>query len=265
MFPQAGTTSECVAAMISMTMSDPCSGASSRDGVLSQVLIVISVTAKSRIETPASGPVDLLNTARSPICFIRAPFASVGALDPSGGSSSGGAVGIEKFPAEVGVFWGFRLRTLADSGFVTSFQTRTVKAIMAKVPRTATASQSADQAERALGPSTRMAMTSRLVMTHAVIHSTAEAGCGPIHCGATPPCGPDEFLDTPAGLGLDVVAEGHRCDHAAQVRLNRFAQMVIDRAAARSCLDIRKAFSIRHSSRAKSEEGRSLPTVSPSW
>jgi hypothetical protein len=41
--------------------------------------------------------------------------------------------------------------------------------------------------------------------------------------------GADEFLDSPAGLGLDVVTDGHRGENDRQVRLDRFAGAVIDR------------------------------------
>ena len=47
--------------------------------------------------------------------------------------------------------------------------------------------------------------------------------------GAVAACGSDEFLDAPAGLVLDVVTDGHRCDNDAQVGLDGFAQVVVDR------------------------------------
>jgi len=42
--------------------------------------------------------------------------------------------------------------------------------------------------------------------------------------------GAHEFLDAPAGLGLDVVTDGHRGEHDRQVDLDRFAGVVVDRA-----------------------------------
>jgi hypothetical protein len=47
--------------------------------------------------------------------------------------------------------------------------------------------------------------------------------------------GADEFLDAPAGLDLDVVAHG-QCDDDAEVRLNGFAQVVVDRAGSQVVL-----------------------------
>ena len=41
--------------------------------------------------------------------------------------------------------------------------------------------------------------------------------------GAVAACGADEFLDAPTGLVLDVVADGHRGEHDAQVGLDGFA------------------------------------------
>ena len=48
--------------------------------------------------------------------------------------------------------------------------------------------------------------------------------------GAVAAGGSDEFLDAPTGLVLDVVADCHRGDHDAQVRFDRFAQVVVDRS-----------------------------------
>ena len=44
-------------------------------------------------------------------------------------------------------------------------------------------------------------------------------------------CGPHEFVHPPTGSVLDVVAGSQRGDHEAQVRLDGFAQVVIDRSA----------------------------------
>jgi hypothetical protein len=46
--------------------------------------------------------------------------------------------------------------------------------------------------------------------------------------GAAAAGGTHEFLDAPAGLGLDVVADGQRGEHDAQVRFDGFAGVVID-------------------------------------
>jgi hypothetical protein len=42
--------------------------------------------------------------------------------------------------------------------------------------------------------------------------------------------GAREFLDTSADLGFNVVADGHRGKHDREVRLDRFAGVVLDRA-----------------------------------
>ncbi len=48
--------------------------------------------------------------------------------------------------------------------------------------------------------------------------------------GAIAPRGSHEFLDAPAGLGLDIVADSQRGEHDRQVGLDGFAFVVIDRA-----------------------------------
>lgn len=48
--------------------------------------------------------------------------------------------------------------------------------------------------------------------------------------GAVAAGGADEFLDAPARLGFDVVADGHGGQHDAQVGFDGVAQTVIDRA-----------------------------------
>jgi hypothetical protein len=47
--------------------------------------------------------------------------------------------------------------------------------------------------------------------------------------GAVAACGAHEFFYAPTGLVLDIVADGHCCDDDAQVRLDRFAQVMVDR------------------------------------
>ena len=47
--------------------------------------------------------------------------------------------------------------------------------------------------------------------------------------GAVAAGGPDEFLDAPTGLGFDPMADRPRGDHDTQVRVDRFAQVVVDR------------------------------------
>ena len=48
--------------------------------------------------------------------------------------------------------------------------------------------------------------------------------------GAVAAGGADEFLDAPAGLGLDPVADGHGGEHDGQVGVDGFAFVVVDRA-----------------------------------
>jgi len=48
--------------------------------------------------------------------------------------------------------------------------------------------------------------------------------------GAVAPSGAYEFLDAPAGLVFDPVRYSHGCEHDAQVRLDRVAGAVVDRA-----------------------------------
>ena len=46
----------------------------------------------------------------------------------------------------------------------------------------------------------------------------------------------DEFLDAPTSLGLNPVTDRHRGDDDAQVRLDRLADVVVDRAGGRVVL-----------------------------
>jgi hypothetical protein len=50
----------------------------------------------------------------------------------------------------------------------------------------------------------------------------------------------------PAGSVFDPVADGEGGEHDRQVGLDRLAFVVVDRADRRSCLDMRKLFSMRH-------------------
>ena len=59
---------------------------------------------------------------------------------------------------------------------------------------------------------------------------TSGADTGIDSDGAVAAGGADEFLDAPTSLGLNLVTDRHRGDDDAQVRLDRLADVVVDRA-----------------------------------